>query len=197
MRTVVFGASGTTGKEILRQLLDQHHEVTAITRNSDHISLNHDLLNVVEADVTNPESFAGILSHAEVIISALGNSILAKPVCATGISNIIDNMVSDQKLIVISAYGANDSNSGFYAKILRLGLNRQMRDKDQMEDLITQSEVNYTIIRPTRLTTGEAGSYQVGDVDVGMFPSISVTNVADLVIKSLDHYDRQVIAITQ
>ena len=62
MKIVLLGATGDTGKPLLRQCLDRGHQVTAIVRNVNKIQEKHENLTKVEADVFNPEDLSKIFA---------------------------------------------------------------------------------------------------------------------------------------
>jgi uncharacterized protein YbjT (DUF2867 family) len=51
MRVVIFGATGFSGKAILKEALAQRHQVSILVRNKSAISINDKNLNIIEGDV--------------------------------------------------------------------------------------------------------------------------------------------------
>ncbi|MBW8003560.1 MAG: SDR family oxidoreductase [Planctomycetes bacterium] len=100
-----------------------------------------------------------------------------RPICAQGIKNIIDSMNKNHvsRLAVESAYGARDSKKGTYAKLLYFFLRSVMKDKNEMEKIIEESNLDWIAVRPTILTNGlKTGTYKTGkEVKVKGFPKIS------------------------
>ncbi len=69
---LVAGASGQTGREIVRQLRDQGYTVRAMARSAERLAgLGPDVQPVV-ADVTDPAPLVRALSRVNVVISAIG-----------------------------------------------------------------------------------------------------------------------------
>jgi uncharacterized protein YbjT (DUF2867 family) len=60
-------------------------------------------------------------------------------------------------------------------------------DKDKMEKIVASSGLDYTIIRPIRLTSGPAkGHYRAGEsIKFGLDPHISRKDVARFIIDEL------------
>jgi putative NADH-flavin reductase len=54
MKLTVFGPTGGTGEQILRQALQAGHRVTAMARRPEAIAIAHPNLSVIQADVLNP-----------------------------------------------------------------------------------------------------------------------------------------------
>ena len=77
---MLLGATGDTGKPLLRQILAKEHYVTAIVRgvnislvrgDPSRITSSHENLTLVKGDIYNPKSLAPIFKGHDVIISVL------------------------------------------------------------------------------------------------------------------------------
>jgi uncharacterized protein YbjT (DUF2867 family) len=72
MDLAVFGASGPTGRQVVRQALTAGHHVTAVTRTPEQYRLTSPHLDVVTADVTDPDAVERVLPGAQAVISTFG-----------------------------------------------------------------------------------------------------------------------------
>jgi putative NADH-flavin reductase len=72
MKIVVFGASGGTGIEIVKQALEAGHDVTAFVRNPDKMTARSPKLRLVQGDVMDPYIVEKAVAGQEAVISALG-----------------------------------------------------------------------------------------------------------------------------
>jgi len=189
-KIVIFGATGATGRQLVKQALEQGIEVTAFVRNPAGLDDSHHKLSVRQGDVLNPEDVDRAVRGQQAVLSALGVKPGRKPVCAQGMMNIIDSMNKHgvSRLVAVSAYGAGDSKRGIYARLLCLLLNSLMRDKDEMERIIKKSNLQWIVVRPTILTNGpKTGTYRVGsDIKARGFPKISRADVADCMLKLIN-----------
>jgi putative NADH-flavin reductase len=75
MKLLVFGATGGTGKELVRQALQQGHVVTAFARDPGKMKLAHANLRVVRGDVLQPDSVEATVAGQEAVLSALGTRL--------------------------------------------------------------------------------------------------------------------------
>lgn len=66
----LIGASGFIGSAILKELLNRGHQVTAIVRNPQQITIKSTLLNIEKADVANTENLSRLFTGKDVVISA-------------------------------------------------------------------------------------------------------------------------------
>ena len=69
-KVALIGASGFVGTAILNELLSRGHEVTAIVRNPEKISVKSEKLNVVKADVSDVDALSAALKGNDAVISA-------------------------------------------------------------------------------------------------------------------------------
>ena len=56
MRLLIFGASGQSGRELVRQALERGHAVTAFVRQPSGIPSAHPKLRVIQGDVGDPSA---------------------------------------------------------------------------------------------------------------------------------------------
>jgi putative NADH-flavin reductase len=68
MNVVLFGASGMIGSRILQELVRRGHQVKAVVRNPEKVTIAG--VNVVKGDVTAPASVAAAAKGADAAISA-------------------------------------------------------------------------------------------------------------------------------
>lgn len=171
MKLTVFGASGRTGTQVVRQALAAGHEVTAVVRDEARLGVpSAPRLRVVRADVMEPAAIAPALEGADAVVSALGPRRGGPPAVLTdGMRSILKAMGSTgaRRLVVVSASGmfAEDGEpplTRFVAKpLLQAILRDGTADGRRMEDLITASGTDWTIMRPARLTNAPRGQYRI------------------------------------
>ena len=193
MKLAIFGATGNTGTELVKQALEKGHQVTAFVRSSSNISIKHDQLDIVTGDVFLPESVAGAVQGQDAVICALGSRDLKKTsIRTTGTSNIVQAMKEHnvQRLLVVSAMGTGESwntlslvNKFFYATLLR----SSREDHEAQEAVVKTSGLDWTIIRPSGLTDdARTGVYAVGENVSGQTFKIARADVADLILQELE-----------
>jgi len=207
MKIIVFGATGTVGAEIVRQSLEKGFEVTAFVRNVGKLSgYNHVNLNVHPGDVLNPQEVEKALSGHEAVFCALGDGRVGK-IRASGTLNIIHAMHTTgiKRMLCLSTIGMGESygNLNFFWKHIMFGmlLKKAFNDHKLQERYIRDSNLDYTIIRPSALTNGpSSNTYKVG-FD-GKYRSltlkISRTDVADFMLRQLNgsKYSKKAVSIS-
>jgi putative NADH-flavin reductase len=155
---IVFGATGTTGREVVQQALERGMRVTAFVRDAQKLALEHDRLTVVQGDVLDrPRIDAAMSSGAAAAISTLG-VFSRKPTTelSTGTRNIVESLHDNgiSRFIVVSSLGVGDSKGqGNWAARAwqRFMIPRVLEDKERQEDIIRNSGLNWTLYRPARI----------------------------------------------
>lgn len=111
MRLVVFGASGGTGRELVRQALERGHHVRAFVRTPAKLGLEHERLEVVQGDVQDPAAVARAVAGVDAVLSALGPTSNKPDAQVTrGTENIISAMERQgvRRLVVTGGAGVGD-----------------------------------------------------------------------------------------
>ena len=160
MKIIVFGSTGRTGRHLVQQGLDAGHIVTAIARDPAAVNIKHINLTIIKGDVLQPDTFEDIIRGHDTVFSAIGkDSIKPTSLYSQGISTIIAAMQKHKvmRLMSMSASAvATNPRLSFLLKIATKILQRILKnpyaDILRMDKIIKQSGLNYTIVRPPRLT---------------------------------------------
>jgi putative NADH-flavin reductase len=190
MNLAVFGATGGTGRQFLRQALDQGHAVQALARSPSKLE-RITRLTVIAGDVLDQSAVDRCLDGVDAVICSLGSHGNREPIEARGTARIIDGMerLGVRRLIAVTSMGVGDSRDqvpGFFRLVMRLTLRRIMAAKEEQESLIRNSGLDWTIVRPGGLTDGSAtGSYLSGIDRSIKATRISRADVAAFMLKEL------------
>jgi putative NADH-flavin reductase len=199
MRITVFGANGGTGRLLVAQAANAGHEVTAVTRHPEDFSLRHENLTVFAGDVTDLASTTAAIHGSDVVLSTLGVPYGRKPISiySLGTANIVRAMESARirRLAVVSSSATDpavrhlDSGGGFFfEKILKPVIGGTFgkslyADMLRMENLLHESDLDWTIARPSGLFhTDEVTDYVTG-VDFVKGQYTSRADLADFLLR--------------
>ncbi len=195
MKLTIFGSTGSVGRHLADQALEDGHEVTAFTRNREKIAQNHDNLQVVQGDVLNPVAVQDAINGRDAVLCALGMPLRNREkLRARGTMNIIQGMQETgvRRLVCLSGLGAGDSREllPFHYKylIFPLILRHVFADHEDQEGHVRRSHLDWVLARPGNFSKGaRTGSYRHG-FTAGDRPSalkISHADVADFMLKQL------------
>jgi putative NADH-flavin reductase len=197
MRITVFGASGRTGTQVVRQALALGHEVVAVVRDPARLAVDRsERLTLLTAEVTDPAEITPAIEATDAVVSALGPRPGDRPgICATGTGSVLRAMakVGVARLVVVSASGPFvDAGDGpvtrYLAKpLLRRLLRDGFADLRAMEVEVRGSGLDWTIMRPPQLTDRPGtGRYRTSvDVNVRGGIRVSRTDVATAALRAL------------
>jgi len=151
-------------------------------------------LQFARGDVLRFSDVESAVSGQDAVLSALGRSGSPNPVTFPGTKNIVVSMdaAGVQRLIVESAFGAGESAKEISILdrlfVRGLILRSSFRDKDLMEACIEKSGLNWTIVRPPRLTNGaRRESYRTGErIPLKISSGISRADVADFMLNQVE-----------
>ena len=209
MKLTIFGATGGIGRQALEQAITAGHDVTAVVRNPH--KLRGTQARIATADLSDPDPAAlySAVSGADAVVSGLGarskadvgvawrgTAAITKAMQAAGVGRIV--VVSAAPVGTVPSPGRpepvkRDPSDGFMFRnvafpILRWAFRDNYADLAQMEDVLRESDLDWTVIRPVRLTDKAlTGTYRTAygqNVRHGLF--ISRADVAHCMLRVLD-----------
>jgi putative NADH-flavin reductase len=197
MKVIVFGATGGIGRLLVAGALELGHAVTAFVRNAQSLEAR-DGLRVVQGDIFDPQAVGDAIDGHRAVFSALGaRTLKAEPVLSRAIPLIINGMHFHMldRIITVGAAGALYPAGKYQAPITNVLfaiaratlLRHPMADQRAQERLLAASDLDYTIVRPLRLTDDAAtGTYRVlPDAVPSSSRHISRADVADFMLQQL------------
>jgi len=191
MRILVFGASGRTGRLVVKESLEGGNQVLAFVRSQSKFESSHPQLTVVLGDVTSAADVDLAVQRSDAVVSVLGQAPNSpRNVCSVGVANIVGSMSKHgvRRLICLSDYGNGETRTrGLYARFLWLVIRAHLEDKEKMEETMKSSGLDWTIVRATILTDGaKTGTYRAGPkIKIGLVPKISRYDVADFIVRQI------------
>ncbi|MFI5936511.1 NAD(P)-dependent oxidoreductase [Actinoplanes sp. NPDC051494] len=148
-------------------------------------------VEVFEADPTDAAAIEAAVRGADVVVSALGHRPgVDDPICAPGAQAIIMAMRSTgvRRLVVVTASGhVTDPNDDLATRaikpILRRFLRASFEDFAATETLVRASGLDWTIMRPPRLTNGGRKGHRTEiDRTVRRGMTLSRADLADAIL---------------
>lgn len=190
MRILLLGATKGLGKEILKEALNLGFEINCLVRNAKKFPIEQNNIRVFEGDATSSIDLENAVQDSKIIISTLNvmrknlfpwsNITNDKNTISKSSKNIIE--ISKRKkvkhLISVSAWGVNESLDHipiwFKLLIKNSNLKYPYIDHGKSEKLLVNSNLNWTILRPSALVNF-LNNHQVKE-------SISLKNKPSLII---------------
>jgi putative NADH-flavin reductase len=199
MKIVIFGATGFSGKAILKETLSQQHQVTVLVRNKSSILVQDKNLNIVEGNVLDKHTVAEVLKNSDAVIQCLGVGGKGNGKLTTFISDatkiIVEEMEKQQikRLIAMSNVGAGNSISfqpWIFTKIILPYFMKWLKvlidDKNRMEPIIMNSELDWTIVRcPNIVDKTPKGNVHATLDGKGLKLAVTLGDMAEFIVQQL------------
>ena len=208
MKLTIFAATGGIGRHLLEQAAAAGHDVTAVVRNPKKLSRQ---VRIVTADLAaaDPAALESAVDGADAVLSGLGpRSNSEAGIVSRGTRAIVQAMQAmDVRRIVVVSAGPigtvpspgrpkppkHDPGDGFFMRnlfgpLVKAALRKHYADLALMEDVLWSSDLDWTIVRPPRLTDGPlTGTYRRAygqNLRRGFL--ISRADVAHLMLRALE-----------
>ena len=197
MNITIIGASAGIGLETVKRGLNRNHSITTLSRTEIDIEEKKSL-KMILGDATHKADLLKSIQNTEAIIVTLGTSKNMKTTTLfSDFAKLIVEIHRETKInvpfIFVTGFGAGESKNyvPWLVKIfLKYMLKDVYADKTKMEEIITASDLNWTVVRPGRLLDKElTEKYRVENklfkgINIG---GINRADVADFLIKQAEN----------
>lgn len=210
MKLVILGATGRTGRQLVRQALAQGHTMTAVVRDPARLPISDPALDIRAADVTSMAELKPVFAGHDAVLCALGVRGNKKAgIAATATRAILRALDSTgiKRYVTSSAapVGPRSAAEPLLARVVVTPLIRRIfhdiyADLEDMERQVQATDnLDWTIFRPPRLLDRPArGHYrrEIGSAVPGGF-SFARADLAHAMLASLEDPTtiRQVIGV--
>jgi len=210
MKITIFAATGGIGRQALDQAIAAGHDVTVVVRNPRNLAATP--ARVVTADLADadPAALSSAVNGADAVLSCLGS--VSKADAEAGIARrgtlaitAAMRAAGVRRIVVVSAAPVGtvpsparpappryDPGDGFLMRhllnpIVKVAFRASYADLAQMEDALRASDLDWTVVRPPRLTDKPlTGTYRMAyDQNVRRGLSISRADVAHVMLRVL------------
>jgi putative NADH-flavin reductase len=211
MKLTIVAATGGIGRHALEQAVAAGHDVTAVVRNPHKLSRQ---VRSVTADLTaaDPAALESAVAGADAVLSGLGprstsetgvashgTRAIVQAMQATGVRRIV--VVSAAPIATVASPGrprppTHDPGDGVFMRHLfsplaKAAFRAHYADLALMEDVLRDSGLDWTVVRPPRLTDKPlTGRYRVAygqNLRGGWL--VSRADVAQLMLRVLEQPD--------
>jgi putative NADH-flavin reductase len=195
LNILIFGATGRTGRELVKQANALGHEVTAFVRDPAALADASENCRVYKGNVTERASVERATASQDAALSALGSRTLWRrsQELALGMHNILTALENSsvKRFIYLSADTVSETRRSLNPLrrlIISTLLYNTAADHELDEAMIRESRLDWIIVRPPLLTNAlHTGHYRCGEhmEPKTLLPKISRADLADFMLKQL------------
>ncbi len=197
MNITIIGASAGIGLEAVKRGLNRNHSITTLSRSKIEIEENQSL-KMLLGDATNKADLLNAIQNADALIITLGTGKNMKATTLfSDFAKLILEIHEEKKIVVpfifVTGFGAGESKN-YVSWLVRLFLNSLLKEvyanKTKMEEMITHSDLNWTVVRPGRLLDKDLTEHY--RTENKLFKGINIgginrADVADFLIKQAEN----------
>ncbi len=195
MKLTVLGATGGVGRHLVAHALADGHEVTAAVRDPARLAVRHENLSIVRADALDAASVKAVVDGSDAVLSGIGASGRHDPLKPASASAraAVEAMAATgvRRIVVVSAAPLNRSGAGqpalthrVFSPLLWAVFKEAYTDLEAMEAVLRDSGLEWTSVRPPRLTDGAGEGRYRHAIEAG--PAGSTIARADVARAMLD-----------
>lgn len=199
-KIAVFGASSKTGLEVINYGVKSGLNMRAVVRSENKIKNfggnSKDIEVILRDDILNYEKALSAIKGAGAVVTLFGPVYPYKEIfCAKTAFNIVEAMKMEniERLICVTGALIGDYKNNrtlpfnMFCKFLNNKMADAAQDRMEQEKIIKESNLDFTIIKPPRLTDNKFNPlFKSGKgVKAGMFSSVSRKTVGSFIISEL------------
>lgn len=217
MHILILGATGRTGERLLHEALADGYRVTILVRDRRKIGISSGKLTVIESLTLDADSLGMAVAGCDAVISTLNISRTSdfpwSPLRTppTFLSDLLTRLLPIceaqhvRRLIVVTAWGANETRQDipfwFRWLIDYSNIGVAYRDHERQEQLLTQSPLDWTIVRPVGLTDDHDQKPIIETIDNQPKPNLTISRTSVgrflLNVVAAERYIRQAVTISE
>lgn len=210
MKITIFAATGGIGRQALEQAVAAGHDVTAVVRNPRKLPSTPARVIPADLAVADPVALQSAVAGTDAVLSCLGarskadaeagiawhgTQAIARAMDASGVRRIVAVSAAPVGTVPSPARPdppRHDPGDGFVLRnlmypILKASLRANYADLARMEEVLRESDLDWTVVRPPRLTGKPlTGTYRTAygqNIRHGLF--ISRADVAHYMLRAL------------
>jgi putative NADH-flavin reductase len=203
-QVLVIGATGRTGLLMVQEALARGFAVTVLARRPEALGELQSRVSVVQGDVLDSAAVSRAVAGKDAVLCALGPGRGSPPtLCSEGTRNLVSAMQAQgvRRLVCITGalIGHPQKRLGWLYRRMRAAQGSALGDRQQQEQLIQGSGLDWTLVRPPRLSEGRVrGLFRAGeDIFIRALAHISRADLAHFMVQQLEdaHFLRRATAI--
>lgn len=194
MKVTIFGATGSSGRRVLRAAISAGHEVSVLVRDPSWLD-DADRLRVIVGDITNDQAVEQAVAGSDAVIWAVGptsNTADQPALFEAAARTLVEAMRRGGARRLVALSGAGVTIAGEHKPLahrlisgfVKLMVSHVVEAKRREYEVFAGADLDWTLVRPPRVVEGEAsGRRTVGDEPVGA--RVTSGDLAEFMVEQL------------
>jgi putative NADH-flavin reductase len=196
MKLLVLGATGGTGFEIVKRAIERGHSITALVRSPERLKEFSDRITIKQGDLLNTADLEQAIQGQDAVLSAFGPRVPIAKADANLLHRFAVALTGAMQRARVKRVVAESVAFLFKGSIFppvyllgRLFFPGVVADTSAMERVLSESELDWTMVRPPQLTDRPfTGKYRVQEGHLPLLGvKISRADVADYMIQAVEN----------
>jgi putative NADH-flavin reductase len=201
MKVAILGSTGFLGKVLLRRALDRGHQVRTLVRTPEKLGEFKELVEFVQGSVFEAADIEEAVRGTEAVLSTVGPP-QRNPTGPEKYEKAMRDLVAALEKHNIKRFihtggsvhsGGEDENWTIGRRLLGLVLNLMWKPglvaKHLEWEVLKHSSLDWTLVRPPRITKGEPTGKLVADEKNLASLKVNVADLADFMLDQIDSTD--------
>ena len=197
MRIAILGSTGFVGKVLIKKAIDAGYQVKTLARNPEKLEEIKNKIEIIKGNVFEPLSIGSVIEGAEVVLSTIGPP-QRNPGDPVQYEKAMKNIVSEMDKYGIKRYihiggaahpGGENERWTMSRRLLRFLLtlfSKQILVAKHLEwEVLKTSDLDWTLVRPPRITNEEASGNISADEKILKSLKISVSDLTDFILEQI------------
>jgi len=189
LRALVLGANGQLGKAVAQRLAADGHQVRGFVRRLPEQSASISQIEYFQGNAIEQKSVLAALSGQDVVVNAIGSGTLRRNTVETDTARVVLKALShtDITRYIAMSSGMVTPVSLLFDKVIKPIVFRNLyREHREVEALVRATHLDWTIVRPAKLTNRPPRGYIESVTNRPRGPiAISRSDVADFIAKAI------------
>ena len=194
MKMAILGSTGFVGKELLKKSIEKGHQIKVLVRKPNKLGELIEKVEVIEGDYFDKDKVEKAIIGTDIVISAIGPST-KRPESTEKYESAITSLVAIMKkekinrIILIGGAATPVKNNeifNFRQKLISFFLNLVGKHIIQIKSrecaILANSGLDWTIVRPPRITKGAPTNNVKADEQNLYRSQIDVADLVDFLI---------------
>lgn len=192
-KVAVLGGGGRTGKYLVNQLLEKGINVKVLLRNPETFTIQNSKIEIIEGDAINESTIRSLFEDCQAVLSTIGQRPGEPMVASNATKNVLKIMtdLSIQRYVLLAGINVDTPFDKKGEKTIaatnwmKANYPEIQQDRQLTYDLLTKSDVNWTLIRVPFIEFTDTSSEIIVNLEDCTGDKISSSDIAGFMVQEM------------